>query len=267
MTHDRCIFCKSNDRAFTSREHIVPESLGNTDHLLPPGIVCDWCNNYFARKVESPILNSAFFTQARNRAVIPNKRNRVPAIDVLSFPNPLHLQLAASTDGDRSICAADEADNDAFIEIVRTGGSFSVVFPVAELPSGRLFARFLAMMAIEAWAKKILEANGDLAADLIDKPELDEIRRFARFGDGVETWPYSTRHLYPESHRFMDGDGVMFGVLHEYTLLYTDGMELYFVIAILGTEFTINLGGPEIDGYNKWLSQNSGHSPLYPSCM
>lgn len=267
MTHHRCIFCKSPDRGYTSREHIVPESLGNTEHTLPPGVVCDWCNNYFARKVESPILNAAFFVQARNRNVIPNKRNRVPAIDVLSFPCPLHLQLAASTDGERSICAADEADNDAFIETIQKGRAFSVVFPVTELPSGRPFARFLAIMAIEAWAAKILHENGDLAADLIDKPELDEIRRFARFGDGVETWPYSTRRLYAESHRFMDVDGIMFDVLHEYTLLYTDRMELYFVIAILGIEFAINLGGPELDGYNIWLNQNSGRSPLYPNGM
>lgn len=144
---------------------------------------------------------------------------------------------------------------------------FSVVFPVPELPSGRLFARFLAMMALEAWAKKILDSNGDLHVDLIDKPELDEIRDFARFGNGNEAWAYTSRRLYPEDHHFVDDEGTTFDVLHEYTLFYTDANELSFVIAILGIEFAINLGGPKIDGYNDWLKSNHGRSPLYPNGM
>jgi len=267
MIQNSCIFCESSEREFTAREHIVPESLGNTEHMLPPGIVCDWCNNYFARKVEAPVLNSAFFTQARNRARIPNKRRNIPPIDVLSYPAALHLQLAASTGGERSIYATNDADNDAFVEMITNRKRFSVVFPVPELPSGRLFARFLAMMALEAWAKKILDSNGDLHVDLIDKPELDEIRDFARFGNGNEAWAYTSRRLYPEDHHFVDDEGTTFDVLHEYTLLYTDANELYFVIAILGIEFAINLGGPEIDGYNDWLKSNHGRSPLYPNGM
>jgi hypothetical protein len=226
--------------------------------------VCDWCNNYFARKVEAPILNSAFFTQARNHGLIPNKRQLIPVIDVVSLPIPLHLQLGATADGDRLICPANDADAEVFVEIIRKREVFSVVFPVAQLPSGRLFARFLAMMAIEAWAKRLLDSEGDLAADLIHKSELDEIRRFARFGDGAQTWPYFSRRLHPESHQFSDIDGTKFHVLHEYMLLYTDSNELYFVISILGVEFAINLGGPEIDGYQQWLKDNSGRSPLYP---
>ena len=54
----RCLFCKADSSASRSREHIVPESLGNTEHVLEPGIVCDRCNNYFARNVEEPILKA-----------------------------------------------------------------------------------------------------------------------------------------------------------------------------------------------------------------
>jgi hypothetical protein len=38
---------------------------------------------------------------------------------------------------------------------------------------------------------------------------------------------------------------------------------MYFVIAILGVEYAINVGGPDIDGYGLWLRQNEGRSPLY----
>lgn len=51
-----CIFCKEESSNSRSIEHIIPESLGNKDHVLPPGIVCDKCNNYFARKIEKKIL-------------------------------------------------------------------------------------------------------------------------------------------------------------------------------------------------------------------
>ena len=50
----RCIFCKTKSSACVSVEHIIPESLGNTQHILPRGWVCDSCNNYMATKVEKP---------------------------------------------------------------------------------------------------------------------------------------------------------------------------------------------------------------------
>lgn len=42
----RCLFCRQRDGGFTSREHIFPETVGNTDlAMLPPAVVCDKCNN------------------------------------------------------------------------------------------------------------------------------------------------------------------------------------------------------------------------------
>lgn len=75
----RCIFCKQPSTASKSVEHIVPESLGNVDHVLPVGAVCDSCNQYFARKVERQILESPIFRLLRADMAIPNKRGRIPA--------------------------------------------------------------------------------------------------------------------------------------------------------------------------------------------
>lgn len=74
----RCIFCKEDSTDSRSVEHIVPESLGNTDHVLQPGIVCDACNQYFARKLERPVLEAPIFRNLRTAMAIPNKRGRVP---------------------------------------------------------------------------------------------------------------------------------------------------------------------------------------------
>jgi hypothetical protein len=76
-----CLFCKKESSASRSQEHIIPESLGNTKHVLPAGVVCDQCNNYFSREVEKPFLESAAVTLLRFHQAIPNKRGRVPAIN------------------------------------------------------------------------------------------------------------------------------------------------------------------------------------------
>jgi hypothetical protein len=59
-------------------EHIVPESLGNVEHVLPVGTVCDCCNQYFARKVERQLLESPMFRLLRANMAVPNKRGRIP---------------------------------------------------------------------------------------------------------------------------------------------------------------------------------------------
>jgi hypothetical protein len=39
--------------------------------------------------------------------------------------------------------------------------------------------------------------------------------------------------------------------------------EFYFIIAIFGVEFAINMIGPSVDAYKEWLRVNGGVSPLY----
>src|SRR5207249_3864987 len=44
-TKPRCIYCLTTTGNFTSEEHIIPESLGNDELVLPTRYVCDRCNN------------------------------------------------------------------------------------------------------------------------------------------------------------------------------------------------------------------------------
>jgi hypothetical protein len=41
----QCIYCLTKTGNFRYKEHVYPESLGNTELVLPPGCVCDDCNN------------------------------------------------------------------------------------------------------------------------------------------------------------------------------------------------------------------------------
>lgn len=74
----RCIFCKNESNNSSSQEHFIPQSLGNTKHVLPPGVICDSCNSYFARKIEGPVLGSPMFRLLRADRLVPNKRGKVP---------------------------------------------------------------------------------------------------------------------------------------------------------------------------------------------
>lgn len=55
----------------------------------------------------------------------------------------------------------------------------------------------------------------------------------------------------------------MVQLVHEQNILVTETDEYYFVLSLFGIEFVINYGGPEIEGYEMWLKEHDGVSPLY----
>lgn len=257
----RCIFCKDLSDTSRSVEHIIPESLGNKEHVLPPGVVCDGCNNYFSRRIEGPLLEHEFFVQARFRNGVENKRGSVPLLKSVTLPFLLHVGLRRERDRTTSIGVVDELDAEKWSSIFRQHQSFSVIFPVPEPPDNLLMARFLGKVGLEALARRFLYVPGWLD-EITDKKELDELRRFVRCGDRPSSWPVKSRHLYDENHSFPYPEGDC-QILHEYTFLYTPQAELYFILAVFGYEFAINMGGPEVDGYMQWLAENDYASPLY----
>jgi hypothetical protein len=81
VTHDKCIFCLRSDNSFTKEAHIIPESAGNTDLLLPRGYECDDCNEGFS-VTEQQVVRSfpgQFFKVA---FVDKTKRGRSPTSDI-----------------------------------------------------------------------------------------------------------------------------------------------------------------------------------------
>ncbi len=214
----RCIFCKAESSKSTSVEHIVQHSLGNQDHTLPIGVVCDCCNNYLGCKIEKPVLDSGIFRLLRMDRCVPNKRGRLPTF---------------------------------------------LAHEPANLPDYRLMSRFLGKVGLEALASRVIHVPG-WNEELVDKPELDALRTYVRFDRAMRTWPFAYRALYPVNAIFQQGE-THFDILHEYDLFCTEGSELYAVIALFGVEFAINLGGPDLDGYRKWLEEHDCESPLYRS--
>ena len=257
----RCIFCKQDSSSSRSVEHIVPESLGNIDHVLPAGVVCDKCNNYIAREIEKPLLDSGYFRERRFFAGLPNKKGRVPPMEGVHLQSRTPVQLVKMLEGGISIGAGPNVDESGWVKSVLQRESGTVIVPVGEKPSDYLISRFLGKVGLEVLAHRVLDVPGGLD-EIINQPELEKLRRYVRLGNSKLVWPYSHRTVYSPDSQFDDGGGP-YEVLHEFDILVTPTNEYYIVVAIFGEEFALNLGGPEIDGYEHWLRANDNKSPLY----
>lgn len=252
----RCLFCKVDSSTSRSREHIVPESFGNTEHVLEPGVVCDGCNNYLAREVEKPILDSLYFKERRFNAAVSNKRGRVVPLDGFHLRSGQRIQAYADTGAGISIGAHPNTDEARFTKKPLSHSQGTLIFPIATPPEERVLARFVGKVGIETLASKVIQA-GMAHEELVDMPALDELRNFVRRGSGPLQWSVGRRHLYPPARIFSEGD-VYYELLHEYELLLrpidlaNDLYACYISLVLFGEEFSLNLGGPGLDGFEAW---------------
>jgi hypothetical protein len=254
----RCLFCKEDSSASRSVEHIVPQSLGNTTSTLPPGVICDSCNNYFARKVEKPFLESMAILALRFHQVIPNKKGRVPPLLGMAGGGPAIVHRHLEGPFVASVVTPYES---AERILKQEEGAIILPSPSDVLDNPPIVARFLAKAALETMAQRLVDHAEGLSY-LVDEAQLDPIRDFARRGRPA-SWPYHSRRIYDGNQNRAMPDGTTGQVVWESDLLQTPFGEWYFILAIFGLELSINLGGPEIDGYLQWLQEHHNVSPLY----
>lgn len=252
----RCLFCKADSSTSRSREHIVPESFGNTEHVLERGVVCDACNNYLAREVEKPILDSVYFKERRFSAVVPNKRGQVIPLDGFHLQSGTRIQACADTGEGISMGAHPDADEVGLVNALLGQPQGTLLFPTATPPHERALARFVGKVGLEALASRLIQA-GLSHEDLIDKPDLDELRHFVRRGSGPRQWSVARKQLYAPDRVFSDGS-LHYQLLHEYELLLRpidEANDLYsccISLVLFGEQFVLNMGGPGIDGLKAW---------------
>lgn len=235
----------------------MPESLGNKCQVLPPGVVCDSCNNYFSRKVERRVLDSGYFHSLRFTQGVSSKRNKIPTQKAVMMPT-IPVELIKERDGTNVVKVPSE-----FWESVTTQENGRILFPVTgPKPDNKLMSRFIAKVAFEAFAQRLI-SKPNLLEEMINDEQLDPIKQWARYGRSKEKWLFYERRIYDRNKRHTSEIGENYQVVYEYDFLMTPASEMYFCIAIFGKEFTINMGGPSIDGYKQWLLENDNKSPLY----
>lgn len=256
----RCIFCKEDSTSSKSVEHIVPKSMGCKEHTLPAGIVCDKCNNYFAREVEKPFLEETSIKHLRFEAGIESKKGVIPAISgVLNHQHTatIHKELRGNFAGHIDV------DSEAF-ESIMSAEHCTIIFPkVADemfLKDGAIVSRFIGKVALEAFAQRILHLDLD---SFIDDNQFDLLRNHVRRGTQKD-WSCYVRRIYEIDKKWVNAEtNEIYQMMHEYDFLYTDLNELYFIVAILGMEYAINMGGSSMEGYEGWLKCHNNESPLY----
>lgn len=76
----KCIFCLTTlPTKFNTVEHILPESLGSDDWaILPDGLFCDDCQNFFGSTIEQQALADNPFILMRTLMGIPTKKKKAP---------------------------------------------------------------------------------------------------------------------------------------------------------------------------------------------
>lgn len=240
----------------------MPESIGSKRRVLPKGVVCDKCNNYFAREVEGPLLAHPSMRNLRAWNQIPNKRGRSPSLSGYIAGTEIGINMRLSSSGSLVFEPERLRDLEHLETELESGLQNGFHFVLDSEPPKKLMSRFLCKMALETYAEPFTWNARDTEI-LVDEPFLDNVRQFSRFGNKFTEWPYSQRRIYPEDTLMRHPEtnewvGVGFGC----TWFMTKNHETYFAFCLYGTEYVINLGGPSIRGYEEWLRDHEGISPV-----
>jgi hypothetical protein len=258
----KCIFCKENSENSKSVEHIIPESLGNRKAILEKGIVCDSCNNYFARKIEKELLQTPFYKSLRSRYGIESKKGKIP-LDVGYLPitgSEIEVELNGIFDPNDTTLRFNIPKKTDF-EKLQSGEIKEVYIPVSiDLEKSKIVSRFLAKVGIEVIAQRFWEGAKDVSY-LISEDLYNPLRNYARYGNGVKFWDYYQRRIYKEVE-----EGSLRQKMYEYQIWTTEKNEnalgLHLTLVLYGMEFTINLFEPSIDRYKIWLNENGNKIPI-----
>lgn len=171
----RCIFCNSTSGSFTTREHVLPESLGGSDWaVLPEGLFCDSCQNRFGSEIEQQALGDYPFSFFRVFIGIPTKKGKAPWFK--SWEGKIYASLLPGTLG---------YDPAPYFDKAVWEGRKTQLRLIAHPLKPDMICRFLLKMGIEvvAWDNK----------DDVFCPKFDEARQFALTGKKAGKWWYLQR--------------------------------------------------------------------------
>lgn len=153
---------------------------GSVTIILPKGVVCDKCNNYFARKIESPFLNSEAVLQLRQELEIPNRDGKevnrfanLPTKNIMQISQDIHLVMSQE----------DKTEEEVERAVFEYQKYLKRTDEILIKPDYNL-SRLLAKMAIEAFAYKCLD-DGDVLDYIIEEEAFKKIREYVRYGGSI----------------------------------------------------------------------------------
>jgi hypothetical protein len=195
---------------------------------------------------------------------LPTKKGRQPAFSGIQLSSGTAVTLRVSNDGEIHVSAKNATDLERIVNHADRDESYGIHAFGINLkldPPKREMSRLLAKMALERAYVDFAKASPP-ATQLIFDPYFDHLRQWARVGDNFSEWPFHQRTIYPREALMrhpQTGAWVRAGISHG--LFHTDAPETYFSICLYGTEFVINAGGPNVEGFDNWLEQHNNESP------
>jgi len=181
----RCIFCKNDSAQITTREHILPESLGGGDWaVLPDGLYCDVCQNQFGSDIEQQALGDYPFSFFRVFLAVPTKKRKAPWFK--SWEGIIRASLQPGTFG---------YDPAPVFENAVVEGKKTQIRLLAHPMKPHMVCRFLIKMGIEVVA-------ADNAADVF-QAKFDAARYYALTGEKTQPWWYLQTERMQEASRFI----------------------------------------------------------------
>lgn len=176
--------------------------MGNHKLVLRRGVVCDKCNNYFAREVERLFLEAPLIRHIRQEQGLLGKKGR-----------PLRARVELSTGGEadfRTYAAGmSVARFERGADLLRCLGDKQPMLlgEHAVPPTMTQTSRLLAKIAIGYAATVFDQLPGGIES-LVTDVLLDPLRGHARRGH-PRSWPVSVRRLYhPDAQWLENGESV-----------------------------------------------------------
>lgn len=167
----RCVLCGASEQ-FASREHIVPESLGNDLLVLAPGWVCDICNN----------TCSAFEARVLGRSILGVERCRLGVLTKKQKPARASLYgiewFSEPTQPKNTL--AVEADWSRVPMLLKPDGKLTMALPLHD-ESNIDVCRLLLKIGVELFSIMARASGQDI--------DLDQARAFV-LGRSLAPWPY-----------------------------------------------------------------------------
>ena len=206
-----CPYCKNviikNDTATSksnsnSVEHIIPFSLGNEDLVLEKGVICDNCNNYFARSIEKPFLELEPIKLLRTYHYIPSRKNKIPPLNVFVNHEIANMKFDAKNN-----CAHIFLSPETILKICNKEVDmfFSEGIDIDQLKNSYVVSRFLVKVFTEICLFYGLEYQLNKNVDsffVLDK-KFEELHNYVRFeGRTKKVFDYSvfqTKEIKPLS--------------------------------------------------------------------
>ncbi len=115
-----CLFCLKTERPFSSSEHILPESMGNREKLLAPGVVCDVCNHGALSDIDNALCN--FFPVLLRRTMhgVPTKSGKYLSVPLIG--GKLSFLPASAPGGEPTLAITSDNPKRRLVKYTPLGG-------------------------------------------------------------------------------------------------------------------------------------------------